>query len=67
MDIMRCSHPIARETLKSDLRHQKSKYNTKLYEYMYNSADLAYLLNISGEVGMSRKLHSIYKGPYLIT
>ena len=67
MDIMRRSHRIARENLKSNLRRQKRTYDTKLYEYMYNSADLVYLLNFSEEVGMSRKLPPVYKGPYLIT
>ena len=64
---MRRSHHIARETLKSNLRRQKRTYDTKLYEYMYNSADFVYLLNCAGEVGMSHKLRPIYKGPYLIT
>ena len=66
-EIMRRSHHIARETLKSNLRRQKRTYDKKLYEYMYNSGDLVYLLNCAGEVGMSRKLRPIYKGPYLIT
>ena len=66
-ELMRRSHHIARETLKSNLRRQKRTYDTKLYEYMYNSADFVYLLNCAGEVGMSRKLRPIYKGPYLIT
>ena len=65
LEIMRRSHCIARETLKSNLWHQKRTYDTKLYEYMYISA--VYLLNFEGEVGMSCKICPMYNGPYLIT
>ena len=39
MEIVRRFHRIARETLKSNLRQQKRTYDTKIYEYMYNSAE----------------------------
>ena len=55
------------KTLKSNLQRQKKTQELHIFEHMYKSGELVYLLNNSVDVGLSRKLKPIYKGPYIIT
>ena len=64
---IRTSHAVARKTLKCNLQRQKKTYDLRIFERMYNSGDLVYLLNNSMDAGLSRKLKPIYKGPYVVT
>ena len=57
---IRTSHAVARKTLKCNLQRQKKTYDLRIFECMYNSGDLVYLLNNSMDAGLSRKLKPIY-------
>ena len=61
------THQVVRERLKSTQRRQKKDYNLRgLREKSYDVGDLVYKRDQSTKIGVSSKLQSPYKGPYLV-
>ena len=60
-------HRVARENLRSAQARQKRDYDLKLTERSYEGGDLVYQLNSATKIGQSKKLQSIWLGPYLVT
>ena len=67
VEVMREAHITARECLKQSQLRQKKDYDVALSEANYDVGDLVYLLDPRTKTGVSRKLQSIYSGPYLVT
>ena len=59
-------HNCARDKLGAVLHSSRRTYDGKSKVDVYDVGDLVYILNSAGKVGQSRKLQSIYSGPYLI-
>ena len=64
--VMKTSHKIARENLRSSVSYNKRDYDQRLYQTSYNTGDLVYVLDPSNKPGVSAKLQPIFRGPYLI-
>ena len=61
------THQVVQERLKSTQRRQKKDYNLRgLREKSYDVGDLVYKRDQSTKIGVSSKLQSPYKGPYLV-
>ena len=65
-EVMKASHKIARENLRSSVSYNKRDYDQRLYQTSYNTGDLVYVLDPSNKPGVSAKLQPIFRGPYLI-
>ena len=61
------THVFAREKLGASMHRRKKYYDLKQYKTSYEPGDLVYTLNGMTKKGQSRKLQSIYCGPYLVT
>ena len=64
--VMKTSHKVARENLRSSVSYNKRDYDQRLYQTSYNTGDLVYVLDPSNKPGVSAKLQPIFRGPYLI-
>ena len=64
--VMKTSHKIACEILRSSVSYNKRDYDQGLYQTSYNTGDLVYVLDPSNKPGVSAKLQPIFRGPYLI-
>ena len=60
-------HSFAREQLGKSLHRRKTTYDRRNFNTKYDVGDLVYILNNACKKGYSRKLQSIYEGPYLVT
>ena len=54
--VMKTSHKIARENLRSSVSYNKRDYDQRLYQTSYNTGDLVYVLDPSNKPGVSAKL-----------
>ena len=64
--VMRSCHQAARFSLQSAVAINKRDYDLKMYQRSYERGDLVYLTNPQIKTGVSKKLQSIYCGPYLV-
>ena len=65
--ILKKTHDSARAHLKSNVKIAKRDYDLRSFSKHYNCGDLVYLLDPQIKMGVSKKLQTIYKCPYLIT
>ena len=65
--VLREAHRLARVHLKGDLASQKRLYDQKIKVETYDVGDFVYKLRMGLKKGVSRKLLSIYEGPYIIS
>ena len=66
--IMREVSRTARECLQRTQKRQKRDYDDAgLHETLYKNGDLVYLRDERTKIGLSKKLHAFYAGPYLVT
>ena len=60
--VMKTSHKIAHENLRSSVSYNKRDYDQRLYQTSYNTGDLVYVLDPSNKPGVSAKLQPIFIG-----
>jgi transposase InsO family protein len=65
--VLREAHKLAQKHLNGGLQRQKRDYDTNLKVEEYQVGDLVYKLRSGLKKGISRKLLSVFEGPYLIT
>ena len=65
--VMRETHCIGRENLKGILLRRKRDYDIKLKQESYEVGDFVYKLNNAIKKGVSKKLQSLYDGPFIVT
>ncbi|MEO1149251.1 MAG: hypothetical protein AAFY26_27425, partial [Cyanobacteria bacterium J06638_22] len=65
--VLHDTHALARDQLGYSLLRRKKYYDRKQHVSEVDVGDLVYVLNGASKKGHSRKLQSIYCGPYLVT
>ena len=65
--MLREAHRLARVHLKGNLAYQKKVYDQKTKLETYDVGDFIYKLRMGLKKGLSRKLLSVYEGPYIVT
>ena len=59
-------HQMARGNLRAAQHRQKRDYDLRLVEKQYVMGDLVYKLDSSTKIGQSKKLRSLWVGPYVV-
>ena len=59
-------HALARDQLQKSLQQRKQLYDRRQRKTSYDVGDLVYSINSASKKGQSRKLQSIYCGPFLV-
>ena len=60
------AHEVARNTLKTNQKHQKRDYDVRLHQHQYRPRDLVYMLKQNSSKGTCPKLSPPWKGPGMI-
>jgi transposase InsO family protein len=60
-------HAFARGQLSAKLEKRKLLYDRSQYQTTYEVGDLVYVINSASKKGQSRKLQSVFCGPYVVT
>ena len=60
------AHDLARRNVGQAQLTQKKDYDLRVIEYHYNVGDVVYVRDSSTKVGVSAKLRSPWKGPFIV-
>ena len=66
-DVICQSQFLARKHIEGSMRTNKRAYDKKIKEHQYNKGDFVYKIRESGKKGLSRKLLSLYEGPFVVS
>ena len=59
-------HEVARSNIRTSLQRQKCDYDLRVNLKKYNVGDVVYKINSAIKIGQSKKLQSLWLGPYLV-
>ncbi len=65
--VMTKAHQLARKSIQTAQLRQKRDYDLKLNQNAFSVGDMVYQLNSASRIGVSNKLKSPWKGPYLVS
>ena len=64
--IMKIAYDQARKNLSRHLQVQKRYHDVKLHQTQYEIGDYVYRIREGGKKGLSKKLMSLFQGPYMV-
>ena len=59
-------HEVACSNIQTSLQRQKHDYDLRVNVKKYNVGDVVYKINSASKIGQSKKLQSLWLGPYLV-
>ena len=66
-EVMRKAHFLARKHIQGEMCASKRAYDRTSLENNYEKGDFVYKVREGGKKGLSKKLLSLYEGPYVVT